>query len=95
MPRRFALRVPRAAAYVCVGGLTLLATAPDGVAQGFTSNDLAKLRSVGNVALSPDGQRLAYTVVPGRQAASLYFCDPRRASRRSQWRSDGDHALPL
>jgi dipeptidyl aminopeptidase/acylaminoacyl peptidase len=31
-------------------------------AQGLASSDLSRLRSVGDVALSPDGQRIAYTV---------------------------------
>src|SRR5438046_4621878 len=48
----------------------LLGLAPVGSAQGLTSSDLSKLRSVGGVALSPDGRHLAYTVAmrdePGR-----------------------------
>jgi len=39
-------------------------------AQGLASSDLSRLRSVGDVALSPDGQRIAYTITmrgrPGR-----------------------------
>jgi len=93
MPRRFALLLPRAAAYVCVAGLTLLGTAPDGVAQGFTSNDLAKLRSVGYVALSPDGQRLAYTVTlrdePGRPYGQLWILDL-ATEKASRWGGDKD-----
>src|SRR4029077_8664025 len=48
-------------------------------AQGLASADLARLRSVGGVALSPDGRRVAYTVVmrdrPGRSHGQLWLMD--------------------
>jgi len=48
-------------------------------AQGLASADLARLRSVGSVALSPDGHRVAYTVVmrdrPGRPYGQLWLMD--------------------
>jgi dipeptidyl aminopeptidase/acylaminoacyl peptidase len=59
--------------------LTLLLFAPFGAAQGLTSSDLSKLRSIGSVALSPDGQHLAYTVAmrdePGRPYGQLWVMD--------------------
>ncbi len=57
----------------------LLGLAPVGSAQGLTSSDLSKLRSVGSVALSPDGRHLAYTVAmrdePGRPYGQLWMMD--------------------
>ena len=57
----------------------LLGLAPVGSAQGLTSSDLSKLRSVGGVALSPDGRHLAYTVAmrdePGRPYGQLWMMD--------------------
>ena len=48
-------------------------------AQGLSSEDLTKLRSVGAVALSPDARHLAYTVTmrdqPGRPYAQLWIMD--------------------
>jgi len=48
-------------------------------AQGLASTDLSRFRSVGNVALSPDGHRIAYTVVmrdrPGRPFGQLWLLD--------------------
>src|SRR3977135_696545 len=41
-------------------GLLTLATVSG--AQGLSSGDLSRLRSVGGVELSPDGRRIAYTV---------------------------------
>jgi len=59
--------------------LGLLALAPHGLAQGLTSGDLSKLRSVGAVALSPDGRRIAYTITmrdePGRPYGQLWIMD--------------------
>ena len=59
--------------------LVLLACAPRGLAQGFSSSDLSKLRSVGAVALSPDGRRIAYTITmrdePGRPYSQLWIMD--------------------
>ncbi|HYL84659.1 MAG TPA: S9 family peptidase [Candidatus Angelobacter sp.] len=60
-------------------GLGLLALAPFCVAQGLVSSDLSRLRSVGGVALSPDGHRIAYTVTmrgePGRPYGQLWIMD--------------------
>jgi dipeptidyl aminopeptidase/acylaminoacyl peptidase len=47
--------------------------------QGLLSSDLSRLRSVGGVALSPDGKRVVYSVVmrdrPGRPYAQLWIMD--------------------
>ena len=57
----------------------LLALAPFGGAQGLSSGDLSRLRSVGSVELSPDGRRIAYTVTmrdrPGRPYGQLWIMD--------------------
>ncbi len=62
---------------VCL--LALLTISPCCTAQGLTSNDLSKLRSVGAVALSPDGRHLAYSVAmrdePGRPYGQLWVMD--------------------
>jgi Tol biopolymer transport system component len=48
-------------------------------AQGFASADLTRFRFVGDAVLSPDGHRLAYTVIlydrPGRPAPQLWIMD--------------------
>src|SRR5256884_2415734 len=55
------------------------ATLPCARTQGVVSSDLSKLRSVGGVALSPDGRHLAYSVVmrdePGRPYGQLWMMD--------------------
>jgi len=47
--------------------------------QGLASGDLSRLKSVGGVAASPDGKRVAYTVVmrdrPGRPYGQLWIMD--------------------
>ena len=62
---------------VCL--IALLAIPPCGIAQGLTSGDLSRLRSVGAVALSPDGKHLAYSVAmrdePGRPYGQLWVMD--------------------
>jgi dipeptidyl aminopeptidase/acylaminoacyl peptidase len=59
--------------------LGLLAVARPITAQGLTTNDLSKLRSVGGIALSPDGKHLAYGIVsrdhPGRPYGQLWIMD--------------------
>ncbi len=59
--------------------LGLLICAPFGDAQGLSSSDLSRLRSVGSVELSPDGRRIAYGVVmrdrPGRPYGQLWIMD--------------------
>src|SRR5215470_14267850 len=61
------------------GLIALLALSPLGNAQGLMSSDLSKLRSVGGVALSPDGHHLAYSVAmrdePGRPYGQLWIMD--------------------
>ena len=58
---------------------TLALTSGFSWAQGLTSADLSRLRSVGSVAISPDGHRVAYTVVmrdrPGRPYGQLWLLD--------------------
>jgi len=62
---------------VAIGSLGFAAAAAD--PQGLVSNDLSRLRSVGGVAASPDGKRVAYTVVmrdrPGRPYGQLWIMD--------------------
>jgi len=57
----------------------ILALAPPSKAQGFTSNDLTRFRFVGDVVLSPDSHRVAYTVIlydrPGRPSPQLWIMD--------------------
>jgi dipeptidyl aminopeptidase/acylaminoacyl peptidase len=59
--------------------LILLTLSPRDLAQGLSSGDLSKLRSVGAVALSPDGRHLAYTITmfdePGRPYGQLWIMD--------------------
>lgn len=59
--------------------MCLLIVVPLTTAQGLTSSDLSKLRSVGGVALSPDGRHLAYSVAmrdePGRPYGQLWVMD--------------------
>ncbi len=77
------LRRPRIlfcrAVLLLVFALCLMAMNPAGGAQGLISSDLSKLRSVGGVALSPDGRHLAYSVAmrdePGRPYGQLWVMD--------------------
>jgi dipeptidyl aminopeptidase/acylaminoacyl peptidase len=59
--------------------MAVLAAVPSASAQGFSSTDIYQLRSVGGVELSPDGRRIAYTVVmrdrPGRPYGQLWIMD--------------------
>jgi dipeptidyl aminopeptidase/acylaminoacyl peptidase len=69
----------RARAFLfCLCASSLFA-ARDAGAQGLVSGDLSKLRSVGSVALSPDGKHLAYSVAmrdePGRPYGQLWVMD--------------------
>src|ERR1700747_2237687 len=68
--------VRAATAVVAIGPLGFAVVANP---QGLASSDLSRLRSVGGVAASPDGKRLAYTVVmrdrPGRPYAQLWIMD--------------------
>ncbi|PYU10392.1 MAG: hypothetical protein DMG37_20455, partial [Acidobacteria bacterium] len=67
------------AVLLLVFALCLMAMNPAGGAQGLISSDLSKLRSVGGVALSPDGRHLAYSVAmrdePGRPYGQLWVMD--------------------
>ncbi len=70
------------AAVLTVGALfamSMVLRAPAASAQGLQSSDLSRLRSIGQVALSPDGQRLAYTVAirdrPGRPYQQMWIMD--------------------
>ncbi len=53
-------------------------------AAGFATDDLYKLRSVGSVTFSPDGTRIAYTVLnssrPGRPYSQLFITNGRAGS---------------
>src|SRR5258708_4762224 len=73
--RRIFLRV--VLCFACA--LSLLAIAPLSGAQGLSSGDLSRLRSVGSVELSPDGRRIAYSVTmrdrPGRPYGQLWVMD--------------------
>src|SRR6266403_1166947 len=66
-------------AMVCVSTLIWVVTARSSGAQVLTSADLSRLRSVGSVAVSPDGHRVAYTIVmrdrPGRPYGQLWIMD--------------------
>jgi len=68
--------VRAATAVVAIGSLGFAVGANP---QGLASSDLSRLRSVGGVAASPDGKRLAYTVVmrdrPGRPYGQLWIMD--------------------
>src|SRR5438552_15233848 len=59
--------------------VALIMFASSAAAQGLASSDLSRLRSVGGVELSPDGRRIAYTVVmrdrPGRPYGQLWVID--------------------
>jgi dipeptidyl aminopeptidase/acylaminoacyl peptidase len=67
------------ACFYLVSIAAVFALAPLGEAQGLTSGDLTRFRSVGGVVLSPDGHRVAYTVIsfdrPGRPAPQLWIMD--------------------
>src|SRR6267142_2631694 len=66
-------------AMVCVSTLIWVVTVRSSGAQGLASADLSRLRSVGSVAVSPDGHRVAYTIVmrdrPGRPYGQLWIMD--------------------
>ena len=59
--------------------LGLLSIAPFALSQGLASSDISRLRSVGSVELSPDGHRIAYTIVmrdrPARPYGQLWMMD--------------------
>jgi dipeptidyl aminopeptidase/acylaminoacyl peptidase len=63
--------------FVCVCALSVFTSS--GWPQGLASADLSRLRSVGGVAISPDGHRIAYTVGmrdrPGRPYGQLWLLE--------------------
>src|SRR6266404_4067564 len=75
-PPRF-MRQSLAFSALCL--LSLSGIVPLSKAQGLASADLSRLRSVGSVAVSPDGHRVAYTIVmrdrPGRPYGQLGIMD--------------------
>jgi dipeptidyl aminopeptidase/acylaminoacyl peptidase len=66
-------------AMLCVLALLCVVTARPSAAQGLASTDLSRLRAIGSVAVSPDGRRVAYTIVmrdrPGRPYGQLWLMD--------------------
>jgi dipeptidyl aminopeptidase/acylaminoacyl peptidase len=64
---------------IVLAAICLVTMPPPLTAQGLVSSDLSKLRSVGGVALSPDGRHLAYSVAmrdePGRPYGQLWVMD--------------------
>ena len=90
---------PRFLVFIC-----LAAAAACAQSQTFSSGDLYKLRSAGDVSLSPDGARLAYSVtrndVPGRPYSQLFvmtladgrstaFSKEKEHSENPAWSPDG------
>jgi dipeptidyl aminopeptidase/acylaminoacyl peptidase len=61
----------------CLFSAALLASMA--YAQGLTSSDLSRLRSIGSVTLSPDGRSVAYTITmrdrPGRPYGQLWVME--------------------
>lgn len=61
------------------GLVSLLGLSGSSGAQGLSSSDLTKFRFVADMVLSPDGHRIAYTVIlhdrPGRPAPQLWVMD--------------------
>ena len=74
--RRLSWGMTAATIAVAISAFGFAATANP---QGLVSSDLSRLRSVGGVAASPDGKRVAYTVVmrdrPGRPYGQLWIMD--------------------
>jgi len=64
-------------AFACFS--SVVAAAQPSSAQGITTGDLSRLRSVGGIAVSPDGKRLAYSIIlrdsPGRPYSQLWIID--------------------
>jgi dipeptidyl aminopeptidase/acylaminoacyl peptidase len=89
-PGNFVMRMVTALALM--GGLA--AWLPVARAQGFVSADLSRLRSVGGVAISPDGHRIAYTVVrrdaPGRPYGQLWIMEM-ASQKSSRIGGENDH----
>ncbi len=64
--------------FLLCAGLTAFVATPTR-AQGLVSSDLSRLRSIGSVAISPDGHYIAYTITmrdrPGRPYGQLWVMD--------------------
>jgi dipeptidyl aminopeptidase/acylaminoacyl peptidase len=73
---------------------TLAVWPPAGSAQGLVSADWSRLRAVGDVAISPDGRRIAYSVVmrdrPGRAYSQLWILDI-ASQKPTRIGGDNDH----
>src|SRR5439155_4939034 len=71
--------IVRRAAFAIFCATSLCAVVPRCAAQGLVSADLSRFRSVGSVALSPDGRRVAYSVAmrdrPGRPYGQLWIME--------------------
>jgi dipeptidyl aminopeptidase/acylaminoacyl peptidase len=71
--------VPFRVQVLVFGLLSLFVLVTLASAQGLVSGDLSRYRSVGAVVLSPDGHRLAYSIVmrdtPGRPYGQLWIMD--------------------
>jgi len=69
----------RSIAFGTIAALAVSTCAQRSSAQGLASADLSRFRSVGSVALSSDGHRVAYTVAmrdrPGRPYGQLWLLD--------------------
>jgi dipeptidyl aminopeptidase/acylaminoacyl peptidase len=69
----------RSIAFGTIAALAVCACAQHSSAQGLASAELSRFRSVGSVALSSDGHRVAYTVAmrdrPGRPYGQLWLFD--------------------
>jgi dipeptidyl aminopeptidase/acylaminoacyl peptidase len=67
------------ARFCVLAAVALLATASFSSAQALSSSDLSRLRSVGGVEISRDGQRIVYSVImrdrPGRPYGQLWIMD--------------------
>ena len=74
-----ATQAPPPAAAAPASSTASLASAPGADLPSFVSADLYRLQSVGDVQLSPDGTRVAYTVQladrPGRPYTQLWIAD--------------------
>jgi len=69
----------RTVTFAVTCALSVVASPLTGQAQGLSSRDLSSFRSIGSVALSPDGRRIAYTVTmrdrPDRPYGQLWIMD--------------------
>src|SRR5262249_49948649 len=76
-PMRFGLPIALFRAFCVLFLTSTLAAERPTCAQRLLGSDLSGFRSVGGVALSPDGSRVAYTVVmrdrPGRPYTQLWI----------------------